>query len=1349
MFRNTMPKLEKTKVRVEFRLQFHATHIPQTGWNNLFVSVIPSDSSKATAKTNKANVRNRSCVWADPIYETTRLIQDPKTNHFEEKIYKLFVAMGTSRSSLLGEANINLSDYLDSSKPSVVALPLHGSNSGAILHVSVQLLTSKTGFREFEPLREVNDRGLSANTEHDGRKLSTLKKAMMSLADKVDTRRRFKPNPKEIPSLEAESGLREGYFNSTADNDESSDTSGSLCAEKRFKSRTQEIDSIKSNSSGDMGWGLPSESPTHGTRNSVHQWDRQTYVNREMAIVYEENSRLKRVLEEANISIDELRKEIANLQDFALSSEQNLAKEVSVIKAECSRFKNDLEIVRNIKTSAKMVDESKAERENLVRKMGQMECYYEATIEELEETQKKILDELQDLRHEHSSCIYSVSSAEAQMEVVRQQLNSERLHNKELEKRAATSEAALRRARMNYSVSVNQLQKDLGALSLQVLSMYETNGNLVGKTLDLKSSVGSQDDLYEKMKEEVSEMLLVNINLDVYSVMLHEALLEASLDSRTEMHELTEQLELSCRSNRYLRLKLQKMSDEICTLKEEKAVSISRSNDLALENQTLEVKLRSVSDEKRVLSERIGELESLLAENIKCKSIYESCEVEKARIATQLEQVARDKHRLSNEVSLLKEEVMDMKIKISENEKLQKMVDYIHERLEDLPVTDDEQVNSLLTQYEEVSYAGCEKFLSIITCFNDKIGQLMEEKKILLNERDVALVSLARAKAEAEVVKHEFEHDLRQTVSKLNVSSVLAEKLQTDFLAVSNKIHDSSEKAEKCAQMTEDLLSDFTKMEASLQEVTSENRDLVDRIMAFGSLTDELEDNKSEIHELKQKNLSLTELLQYNIDESDALSNELDNLKRTAEGLNDELSLLRDIRDKLDTEILNLNSQLKEKDDKLTRFDQLKNQLLHALEESIELLEMHGFLIAKDVVQTVIVKQYKLLVEELYSELEYFNKNFEEAAKKNLNNYAAENARLLSDLESLKSILEFTVALNQAQEHSNCSIATELEECQEKVSSLEAKLADDKRNKFETEIQDLVISNEELEIRSLVFRTTIDEMSAKIISHEERTGDCLQAYDKRKFKGSSFASQESLRVAFIKEEYETKLEEVCHQLSISEKHGEEMLLKLQDVLDDLERRKKREACQSKRNEQLMLKIGELETELKSVLFDNRENLAAYEQLKAELDCAVMSLDCCKEENYQLILSLQECNDYNRKLTNEVELLKEQLQNLKESTIRSENNKFGSHIVIDNRHRSSHVGNLVESSFISSMACCTEEALEEGNFTNFSDDQANHLTYTKILKSEISPQETQVFSLCYVVDEVIIKLIVPQIYIHAL
>ena len=76
----------------------------------MFISFVPADSGKATAKTNKANVRNGSCKWADPIYETTRLLQDSKTKQFEDKIYKIPVAM--VRTCLFYFLNVDVVDNL-------------------------------------------------------------------------------------------------------------------------------------------------------------------------------------------------------------------------------------------------------------------------------------------------------------------------------------------------------------------------------------------------------------------------------------------------------------------------------------------------------------------------------------------------------------------------------------------------------------------------------------------------------------------------------------------------------------------------------------------------------------------------------------------------------------------------------------------------------------------------------------------------------------------------------------------------------------------------------------------------------------------------------------------------------------------------------------------------------------------------------------------------------------------------------------------------------------------------------------------------------------------------------------
>nr|XP_048329939.1 uncharacterized protein LOC125422414 [Ziziphus jujuba var. spinosa] len=142
--------------------------------------------------------------------------------------------------------------------------------------------------------------------------------------------------------------------------------------------------------------------------------------------------------------------------------------------------------------------------------MDQMECYYEALVQELEENQRQMMGELQNLRNEHSTCIYTISATKAEMETMNQDMNKqiikffEEKHdldslNKDLERRAATAKAALKRARLNYSIAVDQLQKDLELLSSQVLSMYETNENLIKQAFS-ESSLPSFPE-YEEMAQ--------------------------------------------------------------------------------------------------------------------------------------------------------------------------------------------------------------------------------------------------------------------------------------------------------------------------------------------------------------------------------------------------------------------------------------------------------------------------------------------------------------------------------------------------------------------------------------------------------------------------------------------------------------------------------------------------------------------------------------------------------------------------------------------------------------------------------------------------------------------------------
>ncbi|KAL5779601.1 hypothetical protein ACOSQ2_010338 [Xanthoceras sorbifolium] len=1842
-------KLDKTKVKVVFRLQFHATHIPQSGWDKLFISFIPADSGKATAKTTKANVRNGTCKWGDPIYETTRLLQDIITKKYDEKLYKLVVAMGSSRSSLLGEATINLADYADALKPSAVALPLHGSDSGVILHVTVQLLTSKTGFREFEQQRELRERGLQ--TANDQTSPDESCGGINNQMEKVNARVRFKEKSKELPALEEEVGINEEYADSAVGFDGSSNTSESLYAEKHDTSSLHEIDSLKSTTSGDLA-GL-SQSPqqekgdppdnrflAQGTTDWVPGWGSDYSADNDLAIAYEENNRLRGCLEVAELSINELKLEVSSLQSHAdeigneaqnfsqklageIASGEQLAKEVSVLKSECSKLKDDLETLSKFKSCSpfttreaiekdqdhqfqdsefrwlkgllvvedkiqefhkkaclgfherdfrtlqtdleallsllqdlkqgtgrensnyyfvageqaniseieerslnkceqfvsgngfdsefyqpeidmlhcvsipglvshdpnsvnasnamggkifellRELDESKAERESLAKKMDQMECYYEALIQELEENQRQMLGELQNIRNEHSTCLYTISSAKAEIETAREDLNEQIMRfseekgksdslNKELERRAFTAEAALKRARLNYSIAVGQLQKDLEQLSFQVLSMYETNENLIRKALvdssqpsceeyadivqnqklnseeshagkllecqsqyagvkkqnmggdilleDLKRSLHLQEGLYRKLEEEACEMNFQNIYLDVFSKTLQETLLEVNADIRLmkeRVDELTQQLELSNESNELLIQRLQTAMDDIHFLNESKATCFAKCSDMALQNQILEANLQDVTCENHHLRQKITEWESLMVEFKSFQSKYEATAAEKTELVNLLEKESLENGNLQRDISSLQEKLKTIKTEFDDlaslNENMQNTINFQQSKMQNLcssyvdsfnvlspcsesvgqelgskDLTDvvlqleelqhnsfekirqlmeekkcliDEkdraeaslskveseivlmkqkfehdkreivdkldELGSIRTEFDELasvtenmqntinflqnkmqnllsSYGNSSNELSLcsesvgqdleskdltdivlqlenlqhstyekirqlmeekkslidekdmaqaslsktesdivlmkqkfehdkreivdkldklgsiktefdelasvnenlqntinflqnmmqnlLSSYGDssnelsfvnesegqdsgpkdikgvvlqleklqhnaceKIHQLMEEKKALIDEKDVVQVSLSKAESDIALMKQKFEHNIRDMVDKLDVSNDLVQKLQLKVEAIADKLKVSSEAGENHAQHHSELFSDLDSLELELHQLSSKTRDFTQEILALEIVTEELQRSKQTIAELTEENQSLMVSLQNKSEESAMLALEVNMSKESLQSRNDELLAERSLRDKLESTVADLTSQLNEKRCQLIDFDQHKSELVHlkqlvseleleksrvchlllqyekshkiASEESSavtrlesHLSEMHELLIASDVKVSFTRTQYEAWFEELVQQVYSSGRLLNELRTKNLDVEAvlnscfareaqcnAENARLLAGLDTLRSELHASIAEKRALLDKNSILTVEVEEYKNQAESMavsyckgNSQLAlEVERLKHllvssEEVIDDLMLSKEDLEVKVLVLKAKLDEecaqvtllegyndeimmlrnqckelsqkFSEQILKTEEfknlcihlkelkdkSEAECIQLREKRESEGPPTAVQESLRIAFIKEQYETKLQELKQQLSISKKHGEELLWKLQDALDEIENRKKSEASHLKKNEELGVKLLELEAELQALISDKREKTKAYDLLKAELECSLMSLECCKEEKQELESSLQECNEEKLKLSSDLTMMRELL-----------------------------------------------------------------------------------------------------------
>jgi len=56
------------------------------------VSLVPLDVGKPTARSEKVTVMDGNCQWRKPIYETVKLIQDPKTGKINDKLYNFIVS---------------------------------------------------------------------------------------------------------------------------------------------------------------------------------------------------------------------------------------------------------------------------------------------------------------------------------------------------------------------------------------------------------------------------------------------------------------------------------------------------------------------------------------------------------------------------------------------------------------------------------------------------------------------------------------------------------------------------------------------------------------------------------------------------------------------------------------------------------------------------------------------------------------------------------------------------------------------------------------------------------------------------------------------------------------------------------------------------------------------------------------------------------------------------------------------------------------------------------------------------------------------------------------------------------
>ncbi|KAK8671575.1 hypothetical protein V6N13_038168 [Hibiscus sabdariffa] len=148
MFRLHKQKPDKSGERFDFKFSsFQALQVPK-GWDKLVVSIVSVDTGKTVNKSGKASVRNGNCRWTESFSQSIWIARGDTSKVIDECLFKLVVAMGSSRSGFLGEATINLASYISSKNPVPLSLPLKKCNHGTVLQVKIQCLTPREKRRD-------------------------------------------------------------------------------------------------------------------------------------------------------------------------------------------------------------------------------------------------------------------------------------------------------------------------------------------------------------------------------------------------------------------------------------------------------------------------------------------------------------------------------------------------------------------------------------------------------------------------------------------------------------------------------------------------------------------------------------------------------------------------------------------------------------------------------------------------------------------------------------------------------------------------------------------------------------------------------------------------------------------------------------------------------------------------------------------------------------------------------------------------------------------------------------------------------------------------------------------------
>ncbi|KAM3321807.1 cingulin isoform X1 [Capsicum chacoense] len=903
MFKTGRWRGEKNKIKVVFKLQFHATQVSQVKGDALMVAVVPADVGKATVRSEKATVRDGNCYWENAVLETVKLTREPKSGKIHERIYNFVVGTGSSKNGVVGEASIDFSSYADATKVSLVSLPLKNSKSEALLHVSIQRIQDSADQSVVE--------------EIENAKLNSLDKSLRSQLSNGDFEEIVKDNSIEddlANKPESQNAGKNGNCRTSSESDITLSSSGSSSGldtpcEVPLKNNMGHQEQINFPST--LNHGLVPQKQNSNVSTAVHeespdvQWEwmggSAFDTSTDASAGTPKEAALLRLTSQEASDVEKLKTELiamarqADMTDLELQTlrkqivreskkGQDLLKEVASLKEERDALKEEC---NKFKASQKRMDETRS-KDKLLYDNGDIQALVHELRQELnyqKDLNANLQIQLQKTQESNAELILAVRDLDEMLEQKNQEIARLPHKSTTCDDDAEKFPDVISNSKHEMTDEDDEEQKALEQLVRDHTDVKDTHV-LEQKIMDLHGEI----EIYRRDRDEL-EMQMEQLALD-YEILKQE---NHDMSYKLEQSELQEQLKMQyeCSSSyatvsqleaqidsleNELKKQSEEFSDSLVTIRELEAQARNLEEELEKKAQEFEADLSMLTRDKVEQEQRaIRAEEALRKTRWQNASTAERLQEEFKRLSVQMASTFEANEKLAskalNEANEFRLEKMYLENKLRKSsEELQSIKDHYEAKVFELSSL----VSRMSGQIEKLQTEIGERSLQIQKQeeLAKESQQCLSQKIIILEAEIENLLTDKKISSDHEEQKNSMMAELDKMRTSIKDMELLVEKgrnerseLETKLASVRKEADDSlkelnymrSLKDEKgalagklhsevdnlksrCTEMKRMLFEDEVEKEKLKKQVSQLKGDLKKKEDALNSLDKKLKD---------------------------------------------------------------------------------------------------------------------------------------------------------------------------------------------------------------------------------------------------------------------------------------------------------------------------------------------------------------------------------------------------------------------------------------------------------------------------------------------------------------------------